>query len=118
MQDCPTGPAGEVWTLCAEPLAQHLRAGGAALFPTDTVPALAALPAQASILWQLKRRPMDKPLILMAADLEQLRQLLPITWRRSWLEMAEQRWPGAVTLGLPIEGPITQWLHQIGRAHV
>ena len=54
LQDCPTGPAGEVWTLSAEPLAQHLRAGGAALFPTDTVPALAALPAQASILWQLK----------------------------------------------------------------
>ena len=29
----------------------HLRAGGAALLPTDTLPALAALPEQAAQLW-------------------------------------------------------------------
>jgi L-threonylcarbamoyladenylate synthase len=97
-------------------LAQHLREGGAALFPTDTVPALAASPAQAPSLWRLKLRPMDKPLILMGADLEQLQQLLAIPWRRSWLEMAEHSWPGAVTLVLPIEGPITQWLHPGGHS--
>ncbi|MFM8275867.1 MAG: Sua5/YciO/YrdC/YwlC family protein [Cyanobium sp.] len=97
-------------------LAQHLREGGAALFPTDTVPALAASPAQAQSLWRLKLRPMDKPLILMGADLEQLQQLLAIPWRRPWLEMAERSWPGAVTLVLPIEGPITQWLHPGGHS--
>ena len=41
----------------------HLRAGGAALLPTDTLPALASMPEQAAQIWRLKRRPQDKPLI-------------------------------------------------------
>ena len=44
-----------------EDLAQRLAAGEAALFPTDTLPALAARPAQAAELWRLKQRPSDKP---------------------------------------------------------
>lgn len=108
------GLAAAPWCLAAEDLAQHLRAGGAALFPTDTVPALAASPAAAQSLWRLKRRPMDKPLILMGADLEQLQERLAIPWRTGWLEMAKQHWPGMVTLVLPISGPITQCLHPGG----
>ncbi|MGK7958032.1 MAG: Sua5/YciO/YrdC/YwlC family protein, partial [Crocosphaera sp.] len=34
-------------------------------FPTDTVPALAALPDSASLIFATKKRPPDKPLILM-----------------------------------------------------
>jgi L-threonylcarbamoyladenylate synthase len=113
----PAGhPSSGHWTLPPEPLAQHLLAGGAALFPTDTVPALAASPAQAQSLWRLKRRPMDKPLILMGADLAQLQQLLTIPWHESWLEMAALSWPGAVTLVLPIPGPITEQLHPGGHS--
>lgn len=108
------GQSAGPWCLAPEDLAQHLRAGGAALFPTDTVPALAATPAAAQSLWSLKRRPMDKPLILMGADLEQLQELLAIPWRTGWLEMAEQTWPGMVTLVLPIAGPITECLHPGG----
>lgn len=111
----PSPPAGP-GPLAAPDLALHLRAGGAGLFPTDTVPALAASPAAAQSLWRLKQRPIDKPLILMGADLQQLRQLLAIPWRPGWLQMAEQSWPGAVTLVLPITGPITEWLHPGGRS--
>ena len=50
----------------------HLRAGGAALLPTDTLPALAAMPEQAAQIWRLKKRPQDKPLILMGADVDGL----------------------------------------------
>jgi hypothetical protein len=50
----------------------HLRAGGAALLPTDTLPALVAAPEQAAQIWRLKKRPQDKPLILMGADVEGL----------------------------------------------
>lgn len=99
-------------------LAAHLLAGGAVLFPTDTLPALAALPQQAALLWQLKARPADKPLILMGADLRQLRQLLqpPASppWPEAWLEKARRCWPGAVTLVLPIEGKITDSLNPGG----
>lgn len=112
----PCAPFPGPWTLAAPDLAQHLETGRAALFPTDTVPALAASPAAAQSLWDLKRRPMDKPLILMGADVQQLRQQLAIPWPLGWLQMAEQSWPGAVTLVLPIHGPITEWLHPGGRS--
>ena len=53
-------------------LAQRLQQGEPALFPTDTLPALAAIPSAAQAIWQLKQRPADKPLILMGASVEQL----------------------------------------------
>lgn len=99
-------------------LAAHLQAGGAALFPTDTLPALAVRPQQATLLWQLKARPANKPLILMGADLSQLCQLLQppgsSPWLEAWLEKARCCWPGAVTLVLPIEGEITDALNPGG----
>ena len=95
-------------------LALRLAAGEAALFPTDTLPALAARPGQAAELWRLKQRPSDKPLILMGADLEQLHGVLGGPWRQEWLAMAEQGWPGALTLVLPAQGPIPQALHPGG----
>ena len=95
-------------------LADHLRAGGAALLPTDTLPALAVQPMAAPLLWQLKARPADKPLILMAADLAQLQTALALSWTAAWLEQAEASWPGAVTLVLPCQGPIAEALHPGG----
>ncbi|NES86297.1 MAG: Sua5/YciO/YrdC/YwlC family protein, partial [Moorea sp. SIO2B7] len=37
-------------------------------FPTDTVPALAVLPHKSELVFEAKRRPQDKPLILMGAS--------------------------------------------------
>ena len=82
-------------------LAARLLEGSAALFPTDTLPALAASPGQANQLWRLKQRPADKPLILMAASSEALFACLGMAPRSEWLEMAAWAWPGAVTLVLP-----------------
>ena len=95
-------------------LAAHLLQGGAALLPTDTLPALAVHPTAAALIWQLKARPADKPLILMGADLAQLRQVLGLAWRQEWLTQAEATWPGAVTLVLPFEGAITAALNPGG----
>ena len=103
----------ERW-LGPEDLAAWLAAGGAALFPTDTLPALAARPEQAAELWRLKQRPSDKPLILMGADLEQLQSSLGLPWRQEWFVMAEQGWPGALTLVLPAQGATLQALHPGG----
>jgi L-threonylcarbamoyladenylate synthase len=95
-------------------LADHLRTGGAALLPTDTLPALAVQPMAAPLLWQLKDRPAEKPLILMGADLAQLQAVLSLTWTAAWLDQAAAAWPGAVTLVLPCDGPITEALHPGG----
>ena len=97
--------------LPAAALASQLQAGQAVLFPTDTVPALAARPEAAASLWRLKQRPPDKPLILMGADLDQLVGLLGLPWRAEWLEQAHRCWPGAVTLVLPLAGPVAQALN-------
>ena len=53
--------------LDTEHMASHLMGGGVAVIPTDTVVGLAVEPSQASSIWGLKRRPADKPLILMGS---------------------------------------------------
>ena len=100
--------------LTAPDMAAHLAAGGAALLPTDTLPALAVAPGHAARIWSLKQRPADKPLILMGADLEQLVALLAIPWAEAWLQAATSHWPGAVTLVLPLPGALTERLHPGG----
>ncbi|WP_216916580.1 MULTISPECIES: Sua5/YciO/YrdC/YwlC family protein [unclassified Synechococcus] len=95
-------------------LARCLAAGEAVLFPTDTLPALACRPAAAALLWRLKQRPADKPLILMGADLPQLIAVLGVPWQEAWLEQARSSWPGAVTLVLPVTGALTDHLHPGG----
>lgn len=102
--------------LAADAMALHLSGGGAALLPTDTVPALAVAPSRAAEIWRRKQRPADKPLILLAADLEQLRSWLAVPWQPGWLEAARSHWPGAVTLVLPIPGPLTELLHPGGHS--
>ncbi len=73
-------------------------------FPTDTVPALAAAPAQAGLIFAAKRRPPAKPLILMGAS---LLDLLPYVSAKDsavaeWQVIALRHWPGALTLVLPV----------------
>ena len=102
--------------LAADAMAAHLIAGGAALLPTDTVPALAVAPPHAAEIWRRKQRPADKPLILLAADLEQLLTWLALPWQPGWLEAARSHRPGAVTLVLPIAGPLTELLHPGGHS--
>ena len=91
-------------------LAALLQQGSAAIFPTDTLPALACKPEAAELLWELKQRPRHKPVILMAASAEQLLECLGCPIEAAWQQMAERYWPGALTLVLPAQGP---WLEQL-----
>ena len=95
-------------------LAACLKAGSPALFPTDTLPALAATPGHAATIWTCKARPREKPLILMGSDLPQLVRFLGVEWLQPWLDKAHASWPGAVTLVLPIQGDVTGALHPGG----
>jgi L-threonylcarbamoyladenylate synthase len=95
-------------------VAARLRAGGAALVPTDTLVALAALPEHAAQIWQLKQRPPDKPLILMGADLAQLQQVAGVQWPTAALDLARAHWPGALTLVLPSAGSLVEQLNPGG----
>jgi L-threonylcarbamoyladenylate synthase len=82
------------------------RAGKLVSFPTDTVPALATLPAQAGLIFAAKQRSQDKPLILMAAnasDLWPYVQGSDIEYK-IWQEITDKYWPGGLTLVLPASG--------------
>lgn len=94
----------------ASELAGRLSQGEAALFPTDTLPALCTRPEAAALLWELKARPREKPVILMAANGEELFRCLGVPVEPAWRTLAQQHWPGALTLVLPAQGP---WLEQL-----
>ena len=72
-------------------------------FPTDTVPALAVKPESADLIYQLKRRSRDKPLILLGASVEDLLPYLSYTPSELaiWQNLMRQYLPGALTLVLP-----------------
>lgn len=79
------------------------KAGKLVSFPTDTVPALASLPDRADLIFAAKGRSLNKPLILMGANLG---DLLPFVVGTSaeiavWREIAAKYFPGALTLVLP-----------------
>jgi L-threonylcarbamoyladenylate synthase len=84
-------------------LVKGVETGKVVSFPTDTVPALAVKPELAELIFQLKQRPATKPLILMAASIEELLPYLSgsETELANWLTIAQKYWPGALTLVLP-----------------
>ncbi|MBI4784452.1 MAG: L-threonylcarbamoyladenylate synthase [Oscillatoriophycideae cyanobacterium NC_groundwater_1537_Pr4_S-0.65um_50_18] len=72
-------------------------------FPTDTLPALAARPQQASLIFTAKQRSLTKPLILMAAEAADLWPYVRGSEAEMaiWQQVADRYWPGALTLVLP-----------------
>ncbi len=84
-------------------------------FPTDTVPALAARPEYASLIFAAKQRPLEKPLILMAAQLADLWPYVGGTAaeRSQWEQVAAQYWPGALTLVLPASDRVPTTLNPL-----
>ncbi|MBE9116835.1 L-threonylcarbamoyladenylate synthase [Lusitaniella coriacea LEGE 07157] len=78
-------------------------AGNVISFPTDTVPALAVRPDNATAIFTLKQRAPEKPLILMAAAWRDLQPYLTGTPDEfaTWEGIVQRYWPGALTLVLP-----------------
>lgn len=72
-------------------------------FPTDTVMALASRPDRGEAIYRAKQRSLDKPLILMAAQLEDLLPYVVGTAAEIdvWRGVAARYWPGQLTMVLP-----------------
>ncbi len=80
-----------------------LRRGEVIAVATDTVYGLACDPAIASAVdrvFAIKRRPADLELTLLAGETGDLDEL--VRWTPSALRLAEEFWPGALSLVLPI----------------
>ena len=92
--------------------AQAVWSGGVIAYPTEAVFGLGCNPLDQEAVYRLlaiKKRPVDKGLIIVAHDIEQLRPFMaPIT------ELEEKRltdsWPGPVTWLVPTHDQVPHWL--------
>ena len=92
-------------------LASKLKRGSLALFPTDTLPALCAYPEFSKKIWTIKKRPSNKPLILMGGCLDDLFEIVEPCAIEDGLKLAKNYWPGALTIVLPTIGNISKNLN-------
>jgi L-threonylcarbamoyladenylate synthase len=85
-----------------------LAAGGILALPTETFYALAADPLQPTALkrlFALKGRAEDKPVLLLVADTEMVRQVA-LEVPETGLRLMARFWPGPLTLILPARGEL------------
>jgi len=82
-------------------LASKLNDGSLGIFPTDTLPALCSCPQYAKKIWEIKKRPLNKPLILMGGCLEDLFEIVDPSAIEEGMKIAKFYWPGALTIVLP-----------------
>jgi len=97
-----------------ETLVAQARSGAALVsFPTDTVLALATRPDCADLIFVAKQRRPDKPLILMAATPEDLWPFVQAIAPEFhlWQQVAQQYWPGSLTLVLPASDRVPDVMH-------
>ena len=90
--------------------ARFLRAGGVLIFPTETFYGMGCLAAHADAVarvYQLKRRPVHKPLPLLAASAAQVDQVAELAAIPKGLEAF---WPGPLTVLLPARASLPQAL--------
>jgi L-threonylcarbamoyladenylate synthase len=98
--------------------AAHIRRGGVVAYPTDTLYGLGADPCASDAVqrvFEIKGRPDDKPLPLIASSNEAAERVVGFTplARR----LAAGFWPGPLTLLLPATAPIAPEVHQ-GRVRI
>jgi L-threonylcarbamoyladenylate synthase len=90
--------------------AELLAAGAVVAFPTDTVYGVAVAgsrPERLEALFELKRRPVDRRIPMLVADLDQAVAAGAVADDRA-RRLAAQFWPGALTLVLPTADARTQ----------
>ena len=92
-------------------LASKLKKGSLAIFPTDTLPALCSYPKFSQKIWTIKKRPSNKPLILMGGCLEDLFEFVHPCAVKDGLDLAKSFWPGALTIVLPTKGNLSKNLN-------
>ena len=92
-------------------LSSKLKKGSLALFPTDTLPALCSYPKYSKKIWNIKKRPLTKPLILMGGSSEDLFQFVHPCAKEDGLKLSQIYWPGALTIVLPTIGNFSENLN-------
>ena len=78
-----------------------LKSGLPIIFPTDTLPAIGCLPKFSNIIYELKKRDRNKPLILMGSEQKHLIDYVHQSAKKDYENIASKYWPGALTIVIP-----------------
>ena len=78
-----------------------LKSGLPVIFPTDTLPAIGCLPKFSEIIYTLKKRDKNKPLILMGSEYQELINYVHESAKKDYESIALKYWPGALTMIIP-----------------
>ncbi len=81
---------------------EKLNCGLPIIFQTDTLPAIGCLPKFFEIIYKIKKRDINKPLILMGAENCQFDNLVHKSALDDYKYMASRYWPGPLTMIIPI----------------
>ncbi|VAW45060.1 Threonylcarbamoyl-AMP synthase [hydrothermal vent metagenome] len=90
----------------------QLQAGEVIAYPTEAVYGLGCDPFNLQAverLFQLKQRPFEKGVILIAASVEQVLPYVELL-NTEWEEQVLHTWPGAVTWVLPVKSGVPEWI--------
>ena len=106
--------------VCIETLIEGAISGRVVSFPTDTVPALAARPDKADLIFEAKGRTQNKPLILMGAIPEYLWPYVCGSDQelKLWQEVAQKYWPGPLTLVLPASVMVPRVMNPVDQTSI
>ncbi len=72
------------------------------IFQTDTLPAIGCLPKYSDIIYKIKKRDINKPLILMGSENFQFNEFVHKSALDDFQYMASRYWPGPLTIIIPI----------------
>ena len=78
-----------------------LKSGLPIIFPTDTLPAIGCLPKFSNIIYEIKKRDRNKPLILMGSEHKHLIDYVHESAKKDYENIASKYWPGALTIVIP-----------------
>ena len=103
MEDINKLLIGKLMNVIDQKLAlEKLNNGSPIIFQTDTLPAIGCLPIFSEIIYKIKQRDINKPLILMGAENYQLDEFVEESALHDYKCMASSYWPGALTMIIPI----------------
>ncbi len=71
------------------------------IFQTDTLPAIGCLPKFSEMIYKIKKRDKNKPLILMGTEIFQFNNFVHTSALEDFKYMASRYWPGPLTIIIP-----------------
>ena len=81
---------------------EKLKIGKPLIFQTDTLPAIGCIPKYSEMIYKVKKRDKNKALILMGSQIQQVLDYVDNCARDDFQKIAENFWPGPLTLIVPI----------------